>query len=475
MKWFAALSFCAVLVPVAVGAQSPAPTDAGAPARKAPSTRAALDPQWAAAALDSTLSFGELEELWMNRRAMTKDGRDALQHLVRTRLLDRLAQESRLVVTSEQVQARARAIEKQLIENQVAKSLEQYLREQKVEPAVFREHLRLALVQETLSRRALGIPEGTDVPAEQQEMWLDQIVAQRGTDLPVPPWKDGVAARCGDLVVTGREFLEHLRWLLSADDVRDDCYQLLLVKRMRARMPDLAPEALAKAVEVELERRRAEVAADPKYKGLSYDQLLSSQGVSPSFIPQDPAVLAAALARVWVDRTNGPDGLRAAYEQSREWYDGHFGAAIEARAIFMRAAVLPNQIVPRTFETAEVELNKLAAQVKTEEDFGKLARKHTEDAGTRDLDGRLGAVTSGDERVPQEIRDALFSASLAPDKPPLLGPLRLPSGCVLLWVGAKTPAPSWDEMSSRVHNELRRRFIETVLPRDDVQIYLDAQ
>jgi hypothetical protein len=39
---------------------------------------------------------------------------------------------------------------------------------------------------------------------------------------------------------------------------------------------------------------------------------------------------------------------------------------------------------------------------------------------------------------------------------------------VLLWFGARRPAPSWETMASHVHRELRKRFVDEVLPRSSV-------
>jgi hypothetical protein len=247
---------------------------------------------------------------------------------------------------------------------------------------------------------------------------------------------------------------------------------LLLVKRMQQRMPDLAPEALAAAVEAELARRRAEVAANPEYKGLAYETILGSQGVRAAFMPEDPGVRSAALAHLWVDRTYGADGLRAAYEAERETFDGRYGAARETRVIFLRAAKLTNQLIPRSFEEGERELANLKGQIASLADFERLAKTRSDDTATREQGGLLGWVTNHDERVPVEIRTLVHSRGVD-DAGPLHGPLRIASGCVLLWVGDKRLAPGWEEMRVYVHAELRRRFVEEVLPEDSVRTFLD--
>jgi hypothetical protein len=83
-------------------------------------------------------------------------------------------------------------------------------------------------------------------------------------------------------------------------------------------------------------------------------------------------------------------------------------------------------------------------------------------------------VTRGDARVPRELREALFhlleTGGTIPAGGRLVGPVRLDSGCALLWASARRPGPSWEEMSERVHEELRRRFLEAEMPRESVEL-----
>jgi hypothetical protein len=72
----------------------------------------------------------------------------------------------------------------------------------------------------------------------------------------------------------------------------------------------------------------------------------------------------------------------------------------------------------------------------------------------------------------------LDGARCDPDGPPddpkrLVGPVRTPAGCMLLWLGRRRPAPAWETMIVHVHTELRRRFIEESLQRSAVETWLD--
>jgi hypothetical protein len=47
----------------------------------------------------------------------------------------------------------------------------------------------------------------------------------------------------------------------------------------------------------------------------------------------------------------------------------------------------------------------------------------------------------------------------------LVGPVRLATGSTILWLGARRPTPTWDTMAAHVHRELRKRFLDEILPR----------
>jgi hypothetical protein len=465
---------------------SPAPASAAPPpAQAAPRRPDAADSGregWrgvAARAHDVELSTAEYDALVLDRHGSSELGLDALRHLVRARLLDRLAAESSLRVTEADVDRKWDELERSVVAAGEAASLEEYLVAKRVRRAKLREFLRLAIVQETLARAALGIPASRPINGEQQEMWLDQIVEQRGLQLVPAPWPDGIAARCGDLAIKVSDYLAHLKEQLASDDVRDDCHQALLAKRMRARMPDLSAEAFERAIESELARRRAAIENDAEYAGLTLEQVLASQGLTLVTLRRDPAVVVSALSHVWVDRAHGEDGLRKAYADERAEFDRKFGEARDVRVLFLRGARFTNELNPRTFEEAERELERLKAQIRTREDFERHARTRSEDPGTRESGGSIGFVSPGDDNVPEPIRSAVLAS--APADPAaagrVAGPVRItsPSGALLLWIGERRPAPGWDEMRARVHNELRRRFLDECLQKKDVVTYLDRE
>jgi hypothetical protein len=227
---------------------------------------------------------------------------------------------------------------------------------------------------------------------------------------------------------------------------------------------------------VELQRRRDDTKRDPRYKGVSYESLLATQGVMVDRIDQDPAVLIAALSKLWVERSYDDAALQRVYKDEREMFDGAYGAAVDTSMIFLRGAGFKNDFNPRTFAEADQILREVRGRVRTIEAFRKVASELSEDAQTKESQGALGYLTARTSKVPAEVQaevaKAIATDASASAEACLVGPVRVPNGSVLLWFGLRRPAPAWDGMSYHVKNELRRRFVDDVLPRSAMVLNL---
>lgn len=423
-----------------------------------------------ARAFDTVLTWKELDAVLLSRHAMSKEGRAALRHLAESRLLEIAMRENGVEVADGVLEARWKELDQQILASGDKQGIAGYLRRGRLTRESFLNYLRLAVVQETLTRRALGLRDSQPISGEQQQLWMDDALKAREYVEFLPPWKEGAAARCAQFSISIPEFVRYMRAHLPEDSLRDDCYHVLLERRLRARMPDLAADKLDQYVSEEIQRRRDEAAADPRYSGVPYDKLISAQGIVLETLPQDPSIRVAALAKAWVDRSYSAEDLRRVYSDEREHFDGLFGASVDTYMLYLRAAELTNDFNPRTFVAAEAELKRLKAEIRSLEDFKRLAKERSEDAQTRESGGSLERVTALSPRVPAEVR-AEVARALAPDGDPALrvpgvvGPVRTPTGCLLLWLGDRRPGATWEAMQKHVHRELRRRFVEEVLPR----------
>ncbi len=454
----------------------------GLSVRSQASPAAVADETFAARAGETTVSWQEFDRLLLTRHAMSQLGRDALMHLLKSKLLAELERESGIKIDTSRIEARIEELQRQLELAGEAGGIEAMLQSQGMTLATFRDFMRLALVQEELARRGLGIPEDRPITGEQQEMWLEGEMQKRGLTEGKPPWSEGPVVSCGKATVYLPEFLVHLRTQLDPEDSREICYQVLLEKRLRARLPDLSSAALDAAVKAEISRREAEVRADPRYKGVAYEQLLSARGIMMDHWPEDPSVRVAALAQLWVERRYDEESLREVYLAERELFDGLYGEGIESWVLFLQAGAFKNDLIKRSFTEAEKELEGLVAKVGSLEEFQALVGKHSEDPKTKEEAGAVGFVTRGGRQLPKVVRDRIFLAldrktfdpSGTPDsKSRLLGPVRMPHGVVILWLGERRPTPVWDTMMFYVHAELRKRFITSSLERDTIVTSFD--
>lgn len=444
---------------------------------------ASVEDEVAARAGETTVSWDELDNLIFVRHANSPEGHEALKHLLKTKLLDQLAYESGLVVSEAEIEALWRETEDSLREAGQGE-LPELLAEQGMSPAEFREFLRLGVVQRTLARRALGIAEDQPISGELQETWLENEIVERGLVEPPAPWKDGTVITCGSVSIGVDEHVTNLRHRADPAALRQGLEQILLEKRLRSRMPDLAESAIDKAVQEELVRRRANVLADPRYKGISYDELMKAKGILIDYWPKDASLRVAALTRLWVERRYDEEDLRRTYQDEREYFDGHFGESIETWVLFLRAGVLTNEFIPRTFDEAEREIFELTRAVRSSADFEVVVLEHSEAVKSRELRGRVGFVTRLGSTLPAILRDEIFRCLDEGSYQPDLGPkdrrrlthaIRTSEGVALCWLGERTPTPAWDEMIVHVHAELRSRVQDDSLDSKSVITYLDTE
>jgi parvulin-like peptidyl-prolyl isomerase len=420
--------------------------------------------------------IAELEETLLWRHALTQPGRAALRQLLEVRVLEALAAEQGIVVSPAALNARYAELDKEARQAGQAGGLEEFLAESGVPREKFREFLRLSIVHERLTRRALGLGPDDEVSNEQQQAWLDGILQQRPYVEHPFPYTDGVVASSGDVPVPRADYVTHLRSQIEDELLQETAYLMLLERAVRKRMPDLSDEGLAKALDQELVRRRAEAESDPRYHGVTYEQLLEAKGLSLEAVRRDPAIRSAALAHWFVDRAHDDAALRKVYEDERDWFDGLFGPGVDARALLLNAAQRPNELVRRSFEEADTRLTEIKRTIETPADFERLVQELSEDRATRERGGRIGIVTRGNPQLPALLRDAVFEHLAAHEGEvagAVLGPIRLQGGSVLIMLGERRPAPTWEGMREHVHNELRRRFLEDSLPRRSVRTAFD--
>lgn len=473
-----ALLFAAGLLPSWASAnQATGAARSGPQAAQQPQAQAPQAEPWSASgpayAGDLLVSWAELDQLLLDRYALAPEGERGVLFLARGLLLERLADESGVGVSADELRAEMASLEQRLAQEGRG-SLAGLLAESGISRATFEETLRRSLLQEKLARRALEIPGDRPVPTESQELWLDAEISQRGVErFPRPFPKEGLARLGEDLWIGPAELSEVLRAQVAAETQREALAQLLLLHALERRLKDRPAAELEAAIDAEMASRRAEAEADPAYRGVPFQDLLAARGRDLAGLRRDPALRVAALA-TYVVRVEVPeDQLERVYRADQERFDGRLGAAVHGRVLFLAAGGVEGSPL-RSFAAAREEMAKLAQRAASEPAFAALAKERSEDLLTRPRGGDLGFITRAQEGVLPEVRDALFSAAERGHRG-LLGPLELPAGLVLVWVGDQRPAPSFAELRPRLRQELERRLLEDLLPAEAIHTYLDAQ
>ena len=425
------------------------------------------------------VTFDDLNDLLIWRDGNGPNGQAALRQLLELRVIESKGRAEGIVITEAMLNERYIDLDALAKAEGTQGGLAAVIQSQGIPPEQFREYLRLSMIHAALTRAALRLPADAEVTGDQQQIWLTQELKDRGYEAKPHPFTEGVVCISGDVVITRKEFGDHLRSQVDDVDEREACYLILLERAIRARMPEVTSEGANKALDREIERRSAEAEANPDYQGVSYESLLEARGLSIEAVRRDPAIRAAALAHEAIDRRHDEDSLRKIYEDERQVFDGKFGEAIELSILFKNAVEQENNPLVPSFRKVEQDLREMKAAIAGPEDFVRVVELHSQDKSTRERGGLLGQITrAGNSKELRAIREAAFAVVDAdPEKAAgtIVGPIRIEKGVILGLLGARTPAPTWADMQNHVHRELRGRFLAETLDRKSVATYLDAR
>ena len=217
------------------------------------------------------VTYEQLNDLLLWRDGNGPNGQAALRQLLELRVIKAKGSASGIRVTEAMLDERSIVLDAKIKEDGTAGGLMAFLESQGVPLKQFREYLELSLIHETLTRAALGIPDDAEVTGDQQQIWLEQELKDRGYEQHPHPFDDGVVCVSGDVVITRKEFGDHLRSQVDDADEREACYLILLERAVRSRMPEVTSEGASKAMDRELERRSAEAEANPDYQVVTYE------------------------------------------------------------------------------------------------------------------------------------------------------------------------------------------------------------
>ncbi|RUM87017.1 MAG: hypothetical protein DSZ24_07170 [Thermodesulfatator sp.] len=242
---------------------------------------------------------------------------------------------------------------------------------------------------------------------------------------PLPAQKAAVVARVGPYTLTRAEFQREM-------EANPQLKALLTAK------PQMKRILLERWVEVNL------LALAGKEAGLAKDPQVQAQ------IEEQVRMILAQnfyLRKVLA-------GLKVTDKEAREYYLKHQKAytqpeQIQARHILIR---LPQKASKKEEAQARAKIEKIRKQILAGADFAEMARKYSEDPGTKNRGGELGLFTRG-QMIP-EFEKEVFKLKVGELSPPI----RTRFGYHLVQVEARVPAHV--EPYAKVKEQVKKDLLE---------------
>jgi parvulin-like peptidyl-prolyl isomerase len=400
------------------------------------------------------------------RHRRGENGAEALRVLVDRELVAIEARAAGIEPTQQDVDACVAGIRAQV--ESAGASLDDFLSARRMTRADFeRNFVRFQVAHQRLVMRAVDLDDPAEVTPELQQLWLEEArgrhrVVTEESKLP-PGMVAVVDDRRFDLADLGRELLPNV----PDEEIDKHLRRIVLRELLRARAEAADIKVTEADTRAEIEARRARIESDPRYRGVSYaDWLRTTQGLTVDELARSPQMVAT----VQQERLCALAFPRAELERRlREDREAVLRAHGERRAIsviLLRALEKPNEIVRRSFEAAREEVARLREELDGNQDFGRLARIHSEDPHSKVRGGALGEFTRGADDVP----DPVLAAAFAMQPLEVSAPIRVPQGFCLVRVTKVIPAPDEPELLEALREELAQGLLAEMLEAAAIEV-----
>lgn len=344
------------------------------------------------------------------------DGRAACAQLVKTALVRAAA--ARQGVWPEPATVRARW-------DEVQQQLRAVGRDPAREP-IFRncseqallDYLAIDLAHELIVRKELALGGGEQVSPAMLDLWVKEA-RQRATVVDDPDRLPiGIAVRVDDREVP---MLELGMLLLRSSDAADQerfVAKLAVLQTVEAMAAERKLTVTDDELQRELTLRRALAQTDPRFRGLSFEQLLKTQGLTVDWLLQSRVFRGQVLQKKLVAAMHPRAELADELARDRPAVLARYGPRRHLAVVFLRALAEPNALVPRDFATALRDLEAVRLRLQTEP-FDKVARIESDDPVTKARGGDCGWLARVDPAQPEPVRAAAWTLAAGAVSPPV--------------------------------------------------------
>ncbi len=385
-------------------------------------------------------------------------GQEALQHLLQIQLVQGEADRASLQISSSELDARVAEVYRQAEEGGM--DLAAALAARGLDRESFRALLRDSLLHEELVRRELGMA-AEEVPTpEQLEQWsarrLEELLklsaaAPEGYALDAPPYRVSLEQLGGAI-----------RAALPKGRQKEYLEQLVLQRHLAAWAKEhrvvLGDEILAR----EIEWRRRHVAENPAFGGMSYEQILQTQGSSVEAVKASDELRTAGYLRLLAAERYPDAWFEALSQEERGALEGESGEARQVRWLLLRAKAEKVDPLDLDFTEAAAELRAYRAEIASEEDFARLAEELSEHEVSRLQGGMLGWL----HRFESSVDIAVCQAAFEMEAGQVSEPIAVSEGMALLFLSQVRERPdeaAFRELVRRArHQDLRKEILSSI-------------
>jgi hypothetical protein len=382
-------------------------------------------------------------------------GQEAVQQLVDTTITRARANEKHLMPQPEDARTFWRELQEQF--RAAGRRPEDFAAVRNMSEAELLDYLAVQLAQERVVRAELGLPAKEKVGGDMLRLWLQEerkkTTVISDADL-LPP---GTAVRVGTTEVPLIEL--GLLLLRTAEEEEREYFvrQVAYCSALEAIARREGIEVTSADLDAAVQKRRDE-ARDPRYRGITFENLLKSQGLTIASL-RDLRVFRAKILLDKLARRRFPDSeLAAEIAKDRQVVLDRVGARRHISIVFSRALAQPNALVPRDFAAAKKHLEGVRERLQ-KESFENVARIESDHAKSKMQGGDTGWHWRRSDQLPEPVLAAAFSLATGE----LSAPVQAEDGCYLVKVAEVEPEPSDEVLLQRLReckaSELQQQLV----------------
>lgn len=454
--------FSTFLLAAAAGLTARAASPQASPAAIDPNDASSPLATYRSATGDRVVTRGDvaLEMAFHLRRK--DDGRAACAQLVKAELVRRSAKKAGVWPTQDAVQQRWNELKAQL--RAAGRDIDKEPSFRNAGEKVLLDYLAIDLAHEQIVRRELSLGADEQVSPAMLELWVKEArerekVVEDPDQLPL-----GTAAKIGD---DGLPLLALGMLLLRSSDQEElDKFvrQVVALDGIEQAARENGVEATPEDLQRELELRRSMAGKDPRYGGLSFEQLLRAQGLTPEWLAQSRVFRAQTLQKKLIAKLHPRQQLVARLASDRATELQRFGPRRNLAIIFVRALDEPNALVPNDFAKATERLQSVRQRLETEP-FATVARIESDDAGTKMRGGDCGWVA----RKGRDLPEPVLAAAWALPHNGISDVIRADDGCYLVKVAGIEPDLDDEAIVQRMRESLVEEFTKDMMKRAEIR------